>query len=155
MSAKASATSTLKISAGVPATFDSAGYAALSYTTVGEITNIGDFGREWNINSHTPVALKGAQKIKTGFDPGEMTLELALDTDDAGQVLMKAAENSTAFYAFLITTTVGPLDKYYFQGLVKSWKVKIGDKNATTSASASIAITTSNTDVSIVEVLGA
>jgi len=154
MTARASATTTFAISAGVPATFDAAGYNALTYTAVGEVTGFGDFGAEWSVNSHMPVALRGTQKIKTGFDPGDMTLELALDTDDAGQVLMKSALASTSLFAFRIVTTVGPLDKYYFQGFVKSWKVKVGDKSATTTASAAIAITTSITDVAIVEVLG-
>jgi hypothetical protein len=154
MTARASATTTFAVSAGVPATFDASGYNALSWTLVGEVTSIGDFGNEWGVNGHTPVALKGVQKIKTGFDPGDLGIEMALDTDDAGQVLMKAALASTSLYAFRITTTVGPLDKYYFQGAVKSFKVKVGDQKATLAASASIAITTSNTDVAIVEVLG-
>ena len=40
MAVRTSAGSTLKISAGVPATFNVAGYADLTYTTIGEITKI-------------------------------------------------------------------------------------------------------------------
>ena len=113
MTVKSTATTTLKISAGVPATFDAAGYAALSYTAVGEITNFGEFGREFNLVTHNPIATRGTQKLKGSFNEGQLALQLGLDTDDAGQILMKAAALSDSLYAFLITTANG--DKYYFR----------------------------------------
>jgi len=154
MTAKTSAGATLKISAGVPATFDAAGYAALSYTTVGEITNFGELGREFTLVTHNPVANRATFKLKGSFNEGSIDLQLALDTDDAGQVLMKAAALVDNLYAFLITTPVGPLDKYYFQGLVMGWKVGVRGVNDITAASAKIEITSSAAGVGIVEVLG-
>lgn len=151
MTVRTTATTTLKISAGVPATFDSAGYAALSYTSVGEVTNIGEFGREFDLVTHNPVASRGTQKLKGAFNEGAIALQLGLDTDDAGQILMKAASLSDSLYAFLITTANG--DKYYFQGLTMSFKVGLNDVNSLTSATANIEITTSSTGVGIVEVL--
>lgn len=155
MTVKTTATTTLKISAGVPATFDAAGYAALTYTTVGEITNFGEFGREFQLTTHNPVATRGTQKLKGSFNEGAIQLQLGLDTDDAGQVLLKAAALSDSLYAFIITTSVGPLDKYYFQGLTMGFKIGLNDVNSVTSATANIEITTSSTGVGIVEVLGA
>ncbi len=35
---------TIGISASLPATYDSTGFAALSYTTIGEVTDIGSLG---------------------------------------------------------------------------------------------------------------
>lgn len=153
MTVRTSATTTLKISAGVPATFDNAGYAALSYTTVGEITNLGDFGREFNLVTHNPVATRGTQKLKGAFNEGAIALQLGLDTDDAGQILMKAAALSDSLYAFKITTANG--DIYYFQGLTMGFKVGLNDVNSVTSATANIEITTSSTGVGIVETLAA
>ncbi len=107
MTVRTSATTTLQISAGVPATFNQAGYAALSFTTVGEITNFGEFGREFTLVTHNPVATRGTQKLKGSFNEGTMNLTLGLDTDDAGQVLMKAAALSDSLYAFKITVPSG------------------------------------------------
>src|SRR4030067_1772041 len=103
MTVRTSATTTLAISAGVPATFDNAGYVALSYTQVGEITNFGEFGREFTLVTHHPVASRGTQKLKGAFNEGAIALQLGLDTDDAGQVLMKAASASDRPYPFTIT----------------------------------------------------
>lgn len=153
MTVKSTATTTLKISAGVPATFDAAGYAALSYTTVGEITNFGEFGREFSLVTHNPIATRGTQKLKGSFNEGQLALQLGLDTDDAGQILMKAAALSDSLYAFLITTANG--DKYYFQGLTMGFKVGLNDVNSVSSATANIEITTSSTGVGIVESLAA
>lgn len=153
MTVRTSATTTLAISAGVPATFDNAGYVALSYTAVGEITNFGEFGREFTLVTHNPVASRGTQKLKGAFNEGAIALQLGLDTDDAGQVLMKAASASDSLYAFRITTANG--DIYYFQGLTMGFKVGLNDVNSVTSATANIEITTSSTGVGIVETLAA
>lgn len=153
MTVHSTAATSLKISAGVPATFDAAGYAALSYTTVGEVTNFGEFGREFQLVTHNPVATRGTQKLKGAFNEGAIALQLGLDTDDAGQILMKAAALSDSLYAFLITSPNG--DKYYFQGLTMGFKVGANDVNSITSATANIEITTSSTGVGIVEVLAA
>ena len=151
MTTNTSAGTTLKISAATPATFDSAGYAALSYTAVGEITNFGDFGREYAKIEHKPVGSRGVQKKRGSFDEGTMDLSLGLDTDDAGQILMKAAALSDSNYSFLLTTANG--DKYYFQGLVMKFKVGVGAVDDITSATSTIELQTSSTGVGIVEVL--
>ena len=151
MTVRTSATTTLKISSGVPSSFDVAGYGALSYTTVGEVVDIGDLGREFELVTHKPVATRGTQKLKGAFNEGAITLQLGLDTDDAGQILLKAAALSDSLYAFLITMPSG--DKYYFQGLTMGFKVGVKGVNDVTSATANIEITTSSTGVGIVESL--
>lgn len=153
MGSNTTAGSTLKISAGVPASFDGTGYAALSYTAVGEITDFGDFGRKYNVVKNNPVATRGTVKKKGSFDEGALALKLNLDTDDAGQVLCKTALNSDNNYAIKITTQNG--DVYYGQILVTSFVVGLGSVDTTTSASIDMEITTSPTGVGIVEVLAA
>lgn len=151
MGVRTSAGTTFKLSAGVPATFNAAGYEALTYTLVGEITDFGEFGREYSLVTHNPVSTRATQKFKGSFNEGAMTLQLGLDTDDAGQILCKQAVASDANYAVEVTTQNG--DKYYFQCQVMSFKVGIGDVNRITSATIQIEITTSSTGVGVVEVL--
>lgn len=151
MTVFSSAGSTIAISAAKPATFDGTGYAALTLTTIGEVTDLGEFGREYNLITHNPIGNRGTVKKKGSFNEGSITLQLALDTDDAGQILAKTASTSDADHSFVITTQNG--DKYYFQAQVMSFKTSIGAVDSITSASIMLEITTSNTGVGVVEVL--
>lgn len=153
MTAATSAGTTLHISAGVPSTFDDTGYAALTYTAVGEVTDLGEFGREYNLVTHNPLANRGTVKLKGSFNEGSIQAQLALDTDDAGQILAKTASKSDANYAFKVITQNG--DKYYFQAKVMSFKVGVGGVDTVTSATMTLEITTSSTGVGIVETLAA
>ena len=69
MTVYTSAGSTLTISATIPSTFDSSGYAAVFTASpgpavVGEITDLGEFGREYALVTHMPVGSRGTQKFK-------------------------------------------------------------------------------------------
>lgn len=150
MAVRTSAGSTFKLSAGIPATFDGTGYAALTYTTVGEITDLGEFGREYSLVTHNPVGNRSTQKFKGSFNDGSMTLQLGLDNSDAGQSLAQAAVLSDNNYSCLVTTQDGT--KYYFLGQVMSFKIGVGDVNKITAATIMIELTTSNTGVGVVKV---
>lgn len=153
MTVRTSAGTTLKVSAAAPATFNSTGYAALTFTAVGEITDLGEFGREYALVTHNPVGTRGTQKFKGSFNEGTMNLSLGLDTDDAGQVLMKAASLADTAYSFEVVTQNG--DKYYFQAMVMSFKVGVGSVDSITTASCTLELTTSSGGVGIVESLAA
>lgn len=153
MTTKTTAGTTLKVTASQPATYDATGYNALSMTLVGEITNFGEFGRMYNVVKHNPVATRSTVKKKGSYDEGTLALQLGLDTDDAGQIILKAANLSDNDYSFLITTQNG--DKYYFQAKVMSFKVGVGGVDTVTSATMTLEITTSSTGVGIVETLAA
>lgn len=153
MTVRTSAGTTLKVSASAPATFNVAGYSALTFTAVGEITDLGEFGREFALVTHNPVGTRGTQKFKGSFNEGTMNLTLGLDTDDAGQVLMKAASLADSAYSFEVTTQNG--DTYYFQAMVMSFKVGIGSVDSITTATCTLELTTSAGGVGIVEDLAA
>jgi hypothetical protein len=95
MTVKTSAGSTIAISAATPATFNAAGYGALTFTTIGEVTDLGEFGRDYALVTHNPIATRGTVKRKGSFNEGTMDMKLGLDTDDAGQILAKAARSPT------------------------------------------------------------
>lgn len=153
MTVHSSAGTSLKVSASAPATFDATGYNALTFTTVGEVVDLGEFGREYNLITHNPIATRGTQKLKGSFNEGAVTLQLGLDTDDAGQILLKTAANSDNNYSFLVTTQNG--DKYYFQAKVMSFKVGVGSVDSVTSATVSLELTTNAAGVGVVEALSA
>jgi hypothetical protein len=143
--------STIGIVAGPPATYDAAGYTALTYVLIGEVTDYGEFGREYSLVTHNPVASRGTVKKKGSFNEGSITLQLGLDTDDAGQILAKTASNSDADYSFAVTTQNG--DKYFFRAQVMSFKVSLGGVDTVTNATIMLEITTNSAGVGIVEKL--
>jgi hypothetical protein len=151
MTVRTSAGTTIGVTASTPGSFDATGYNALSYTAVGEVVNLGEFGREYNLVTHNPVGSRGTVKAKGSFNEGTISLQVGLDTDDAGQIILKAAASSDNNYSFRITTQNG--DKYYFQAQVMSFKVGVGGVDDITSATITLEITSSSAGVGVVEVL--
>lgn len=134
MSAETSAGTLFKISAGLPATYTEAGFEALTFTEVGEITDYGEFGRKYNLVKHNPVATRKTVKRKGSYDSGSMTIPMALDNSDAGQIIMKAAAASDASYSICIELKDG--FKYYFTAQVMQFLTKIGSVDTVTQATA-------------------
>ena len=146
-----SAGSTIGIVAAPPATFDATGYSALTFVPIGEVTDFGEFGREYSLVTHNPVASRGTVKKKGSFNEGSITLQLGLDTDDAGQILAKTASNSDADFSFAVTLQNG--DKFFFRAQVMSFKVSVGGVDTITNATIMLEITTNSAGVGIVEKL--
>ena len=140
----------LKVSADAPATFDAAGYGALAFTTVGEITDHGEHGREYGVVTHQPVDTRGDRKFKGGFNEGVKTLQLALDQQDAGQVICKTAVDSDDPISVEVTYPDG--DKDFFQVLVMSFKKNVGSRDQMTGATITFEVTTAADGTGIVEV---
>jgi hypothetical protein len=153
MSVRTSAGSTIAISASQPATYNIAGYAALSYFTIGEVTDLGEFGRDYALVTHNPIANRGTVKRKGSFNEGTMDMKVGLDTDDSGQIVSKAASASDNDYSFKVTLQSG--DVYYFQAQVMSFKVNVGSVDNITTAAIKLELTTNSAGVGIVESLAA
>lgn len=153
MAVRTTAGSTFKVSATAPATYDVSGYAALTWTAVGEITDLGEFGREYTLVTHNPINTRITQKFKGSYNEGKMSLKLGLDTDDAGQVIMKAGSTSDAARFFEVTDQKG--DKYYFPAMVMTWKVGLASVDSITAASCDLELTSSSGGVGVVESLAA
>lgn len=140
MTVRTSAGTTIAISAAAPATHNEAGFAALTFTTIGEVTDLGEFGREYNLVTHNPVGSRGTVKKKGSFNEGSMALQLGLDDDDAGQVLARAASLSDNDYSFEVTLQSGAIR--YFRAQVMTFKEGIGGVDSITNASITLELTT-------------
>jgi len=106
---------TLAISASLPATYDAAGYAATTivYTAVGEVENFGNHGVTATVTEFTPVDTSVVTKVKGSKNYGTKSITLGSIPGNAGQVILKAASESTARYSVKITypdTSVHYLD---------------------------------------------
>jgi hypothetical protein len=130
--------STLSISAGVPATFDAAGFGALSYTVIKELTDIGMIGGDTSIINHNPVNENTTYKLKGSRDPGQLAIKGAYAPTDPGQILVKAADASNAFYALKMVLQNGTI--FYTQALITGFKVGVGGQSQITGMEVNAAL---------------
>lgn len=147
MGVQTSAGATLRISASQPATYTEADYKTLfdaspAPALVGEITDMGEFGREYALVTHNPVGDRGTVKFKGSFNEGTMTLSLGLDNDDAGQTVMQSASLSDSDHSFAVELQDG--QRYFFQAKVMSWRVGVGSVDSVTTATAALELTSVN-----------
>lgn len=140
MSVMTTAGSEFKISASLPATYDATGYNALTYTLVGEVTDLGEVGREYAVVNHNPISNRKTQKIKGSYNPGDLNLQFGRDFTDAGQTLLTAAVASDNAYSVQITLQNGK--KLYFTVLVTSFKTSMGGVDQITAATAALTLQT-------------
>lgn len=130
----------IAMSAAAPATEDAAGYAALTYTEIGQVEQIGAIGATTEVITFQP--LKGAaQKHKGGTNFGSIQPALAHDDSDAGQTLLRtAAEDLTDLYSFKVTYPDGATR--YFQGRVFGYPETVQGATSMLMANPTIEIST-------------
>lgn len=150
MTAQTVAGTTIGISAALPATYNEAGYAALTFTKIGEITDGGSHGRTYAVVNHNPIDTRGTQKFKGSFNEGQKTIQLAVDPEDAGQLLVKTALDDDADYAFCVTYQDGSKD--YFLAKVTSWSKSTTTVDTMYTASVGLELTTAKDGTGIIEV---
>jgi hypothetical protein len=144
MAIQSSAGTTISIG-NAPATYDAAGFAAVSYTAIGEVTDVGEFGKQFNLITHNPIGNRQTKKLRGSFNNGSIQLQMAMDTADAGQdVLLTSLESDNSF-SFKVVLQNGTI--FYFTGKVMSYVRQIGSVDQVTAATAQIEI-----DGNIIEV---
>ena len=115
---------TISVSATLPATYDAAGYGALTFTAVGQVTDWTAGGQVYNVFTSNPIAQRSTDKYKGTYNNGADTITVNRDDDDAGQVIILAALTDDADYAFEVTYQDGTID--YFTGKVVSFDTVAG-----------------------------
>lgn len=137
MAVQSGADAVLAISATLPATNDQTGFEALSFTDIGEAMEYGEVGPEYQEIEYNTFTNRITQVLKGNYNPGTLPMTLvADDSEDAGQIILKAASASDNAYAFALTlqdTTV-----IYFQARVMSFKKNVPDPNSIVSISSSV-----------------
>ncbi len=151
MAVGTTAGTTIAISAGVPSTFNVAGYVALTYTDIGNVEDAGEHGRVYAEVTFNPIAERGTQKFKGSFNEGNKTLSIGYDSDDQGMILLKQALLSDNDYAFEVTYPNGDID--YFQAKVMSVVKQASTVDTIRMVTVELGITTSSSGVGIVESL--
>ena len=107
-----------------PATYDEAGFAAVTALPIGEVTDAGEYGKVYNLVTHNPLANRQTKKFKGSYNNGSVTLQIAQDEVDTGQLAAKAASDSDDSYTIKVTKQNGAID--YFTAQVMSFTDAIG-----------------------------
>lgn len=129
------------LAAAEPATVDAAGFAALTFTNVGEITEIPEYGASAEVVSHQPLATGRTEKYKGFINNGSMSIQCARDSDDAGQQLLALGVtgiNKNVEHSFRITYQDGSID--YFTGKIFSYTKNPGGANSMVGSSVQVEI---------------
>ena len=130
-----SAGTTISIVGGNPATFDAAGFSALTWVSIGKIKNAGEFGKKFEQIASTYLSQRGKEKRKGTFDAGSLNIDVDIKTD-AGQALCETALESDDDYNFKIAFKTG--DVYYVRGQLMGFTTKIGGPNDMRAAAVAI-----------------
>lgn len=155
MTFSTSAGTTIGLSASAPATYNKAGYEALTFTTIGSVTDLGEIpSKVFEIVTVNYVASRGAIKSKGGFNLGSQTITYTIDPDDTGQGLVDTASESDDAYSVKIShPSFGDI---YARGLIMGGPKTYGDVNTAATRAVTIEYTiVSDTEDGVVAVAAA
>jgi hypothetical protein len=129
MSASTDIGATLAFASGAPATFDSAGYGAMSFTTVSHLVSLPEIGTS-DATIAAPDLTSGYTQTLKGASTGKAGTVMVRDEgdSDAGQAAVQTASATTAENSFKLTYANGSI--IYITGPVMNWK-----RNAATDTS--------------------
>ena len=134
-----SAGTTIGIVSDAPSTYDPTGFEALTFELIGEVTDLGEFGREYSLVTHNPLGDRQTVKRKGSYNDGSISMTVARVPSDAGQTLLQDALDSDDNYSFNVTLQDGT--ELYFAAQVMSYTSNVGSVDQITTASVTIEIT--------------
>lgn len=121
-------------------------YEADSYDLIGEVTNIGEFGRTYREIVHSSIDDRNERKFKGQRNDGTLALQLGRDATDTGQEAMIVARDDDHDYNFKVTlndassASGATPTTLYFRAKVMSYRTVIGDANQVVQARTDLGI---------------
>lgn len=147
MTVQTNAGTSIAVSIAAPATHDAAGFAALTFTPIGEIVSSGEKGGAGALVTHAPLDKRAVQKFKGSVNFGSYPLSLGLDLADAGQLILDSlalgAEIDTVA-SFKETKQDGSIE--YYRALVMSYTRVGGTIDAVIGCNSTLELTDSIVD---------
>lgn len=130
---------TLAVSASTPATYDAVGFGALTFTDVAEVTEMGEYGAQYEVVTHNPLGTGRTIKRKGTVNDGQMSMQLGRDPSDAGQAILIAGVDGLTkndVHSFQVTLQDGTIQ--YFTGQIYSYTTNVGASNNIVGASVTV-----------------
>lgn len=122
--ARSSAGTRIYTSATLPATYDNTGFSALTFTEIGEVSDLGSFGTVYALVTFMPLGNRDVYKVKGSRNHGTVSLKLASAPTDAGQVALEVGLQSDAAYSFKVVTQSG--STFFFTAKIMKFPLEIG-----------------------------
>lgn len=133
-----SAGTTLSISAAAPATYDSTGFSALTWTEIGEVSDLGEFGRQYNLVTFNTLGNRRTVKRKGSFNDGTIAAQMARAPSDAGQTILTTAVDDDKSYSIKVVLQNGTI--FYTTAQIMSYTTNVGNVDQITSATVNLEI---------------
>lgn len=132
----------VSVSANAPATYNQTGFAALTWSACGELSELPAFGAEAALATHTPLATGIVAKRRGSLNYGSVALTMAVSDDDTGQTVLQDAAEAAAGTDAQVSVKVELVngEVQYFTAQVMSYKVNVGNADAITMAEVTLEI---------------
>lgn len=128
-----------KISIGnPPASQTLVALQAVSYTDIAEVTDIGEFGKSYNLVTHNPLGDRVTVKRKGSINNGTIALQMAYAPADPGQTLLATAVDSDSSYSYRVTLQDNT--QFYFTGQAMSRPIQVGGVDNITASTCNVEI---------------
>lgn len=108
------------------------------WNEIGEVTDLGQFGKEFALVTHNPLGDRRTVKRKGSYNDGTIQLQYALDSQDEGQEMLRDAVDSDDSYAFRVVIQDGSV--FYFSAQAMSSPISVGTVDQITSGSTALEI---------------
>ena len=132
----------VSVSTTSPATYDAAGFGALTFSACGELAELPSFGAEAALATHTPLATGIVAKRRGSLNYGSVALTMAVSDADTGQTVLQdaaeAAAGTDAAISVKVVLVNGEIQ--YFTAQVMSYKINVGNADAITMAEVTLEI---------------
>jgi len=130
---------------------NAAAYEGLTWTEIGEVESLGDFGDSSAVINFTSLKDARVRKLKGARDAGDLPLVVGYDAFDVGQLALIAAEATKFGYAFKVvlddSKDANDTDStFYFLAKVMGKRLTVGDVSAVTKRAYTLGISTKITE---------
>lgn len=114
----------LYVSASAPATHDSAGFAALTYSKVGKVSDLGEVGEVYNEVTFSPLDEAEVERLAGSYTSGQIPAVFGYDATDAGQDIIRSNVGNNVRLSFKMVLPDGEI--WYFRGRAMGAPLNIG-----------------------------
>lgn len=115
---------TVSLTTERPSDYVASAYATLNFTPVGEITDIPEFGRAYEVITHNALERRGSVYFKSFFNEGDIQLPFVTRAGDAGQAIARSSadsQNEVLSVKFEYLDESGTNSQIYFESQVFSF----------------------------------
>ena len=145
MSANISVGTTFGIVDGAPSVYSgtgTGGFPSLTYVTVGEVTEVPQFGGSATVTEHIPLASGVIDKLIGSINYGTITVPMASVWDDVGQIKEKAGfDGASARLVHSVKISNALVGTVYFTAKISAVQYTPGDANSVYNNSVTLELT--------------